>query len=146
VKGRIDLYRIVIDTNVLVSALKSKRGASFKILSLLRSDKFEFHLSVPLVCEYESLSKRAELGITWTSDEIDELLDIICLLGVKHDIWYLWRPFLSDVGDEFVAELAVTAQVDAIVTHNVKDFRGMEKFSIKILTPKEFLQEIGEAK
>jgi predicted nucleic acid-binding protein len=90
--------------------------------------------------------KRSELKLTWTKDEIDELLDIICLLGVKHEIWYLWRPFLQDAGDEFVAELAETAQAEAIVTLNVRDFKGMEKFGVKLLTPKEFLQRIGEAK
>ena len=136
----------VIDTNILVSALMSKRGASYKILSLMPTGKLEFHLSVPLVCEYESVLKRSELKLTWTMDEIDELLDIICLLGVKHEIWYLWRPFLQDAGDEFVAEVAVTAQAKAIVTQNVRDFKGMDKFGIKLLTPKEFLQRIGEAK
>ena len=136
----------VIDTNILVSALMSNRGVSYKILSLMPTGKFEFHLSVPLVCEYESVLKRSELKLTWTMDEIDELLDIICLLGVKHEIWYLWRPFLQDAGDEFVAEVAVTAQAKAIVTQNVRDFKGMEKFGIKVLTPKEFLQIIGEAK
>ncbi|MBM3240302.1 putative toxin-antitoxin system toxin component, PIN family [Candidatus Poribacteria bacterium] len=139
-------YRVVIDTGVLVSALKSNRGASFKILSLMPSGKFEFHLSVPLVCEYESVLKRTELDIQWTSEEIDELLDIICLLGIKHEIWYLWRPLLQDASDEFIAELAVTAQADAIVTHNVRNFRGVERFGIKALTPREFLQEIGETK
>ena len=139
-------HGFVIDTNVLVSALMSKRGASYKILSLMPTGKFEFHLSVPLVCEYESVSKRSELNLTWTMDEIDELLDIICLLGVKHEIWYLWRPMLQDAGDEFVAEVAVTAQAEAIVTLNVRDFKGMEKFGIEVLTPKEFLQRIGEAK
>lgn len=136
---------IVIDTSVLVAGLKSKRGASFKILSLMPSGKFEFHLSVPLVCEYESVLKRTELGIDWTSAELDELLDIICFLGVKHNIWYLWRPLLPDVEDEFIAELAIAAQADAIVIHNVRDFKGIEKFGIKVLTPKEFLQELGEA-
>lgn len=139
-------HGFVIDTNILVSALMSKRGASYKILSLLPTGKFEFHLSVPLVCEYESVLKRSELKLTWTRDEIDELLDIICLLGVKHEIWYLWRPFLQDAGDEFVAELAVTAQAEAIVTLNTRDFKGMDKFGIKLLKPKEFLQRIGEAK
>lgn len=138
-------YQIVIDTGVLVSALKSKRGASHKILSLLSSGQFDFHLSVPLVCEYEAVLKRTELDINWTSDEIDELLDIICFLGIKHEVWYLWRPLLQDAGDEFVAELAVTAQADAIVTHNVRDFKGMERFGVNIITPKELLQEIGEA-
>ena len=136
----------VIDTNILVSTLMSKRGASYKILSLMPTGKLEFHLSVPLVCEYESVLKRSELKLTWTMDEIDELLDIICLLGVKHEIWYLWRPFLQDAGDEFVAEVAVMAQAEAIVPQNVRDFKGMEKFGIKVLTPKEFLQIIGEAK
>lgn len=136
----------VIDTNVLVSALMSKRGASYKILSLMPTGKFEFHLSVPLVCEYESVLKRSELKLSWTIDEIDELLDIICLLGVKHEIGYLWRPMLQDAGDEFVAEVAVTAQAEAIVTLNVRDFKGMDKFGIEVLTPKEFLQRVGEAK
>jgi putative PIN family toxin of toxin-antitoxin system len=139
-------YGIVIDTSVLVSALKSRRGASFKILSLIPTGKFEFHLSVPLVVEYESVLKRAELDIEWTWDEIDELLDIICFFGSRHDIWYLWRPLLQDAGDEFVAELAITAEADIIVTHNVRDFKGVEKFGIRAMTPKEFLQEIGEAK
>lgn len=139
-------HGFVIDTNIFVSALKSKRGASYKILSLMPTGKFEFHLSVPLVCEYESVLKRSELNLTWTMDEIDELLDVICLLGVKHEIWYLWRPLLQDAGDEFVAEVAVTAQAEAIVTQNVRDFKDMNKFGIEVLTPKEFLQRIGEAK
>lgn len=139
-------HGFVIDTNVLVSALKSNRGASYKILSLMPTGKFEFHLSVPLVCEYESVLKRSELNLTWMIDEIDELLDIICLFGVKHEIWYLWRPLLQDAGDEFVAEVAVTAQAEAIVTQNVRDFKGLNKFGIEVLTPKEFLQKIGEAK
>lgn len=106
----------------------------------------DFHLSVPLVCEYESVLMRAELGLGWSSEEFDELLDIICLLGIKHEIWYLWRPLLRDAGDEFIAELAVAAEANAIITHNTRDFAGMEKFGVKVTTPKEFLQEIGEAK
>lgn len=116
------------------------------MLSLLSSERFTFHLSGPLVCEYEAILKRPTLEINWSNDEINELLDIICFLGVKHDIWYLWRPLLQDAGDEFVAELAVTAQVDAIITHNVKDFIGMDRFGIKVITPKELLLEIGETK
>jgi putative PIN family toxin of toxin-antitoxin system len=139
-------WSIVIDTSVMVSALKSSRGASFRILSLITSGKFAFHLSVPLIFEYEATLKRTDLNPTWTAEEIDELLDIICLFGIKHDIWYLWRPLSKDAGDDFVAELAVTAGVDAIVTHNVKDFLGMKTFGIRVLRPKEFLVEIGEAK
>lgn len=138
------IWQIVIDTNVLVAALKSKRGASFKILSLLKSGKFKIHLSVPMVLEYEEVLRRKELNLNLTDKEIENLLDIICLLGVKHDIWYLWRPVSSDPKDEFVAELAINAQVDAVITYNVKDFIGIKKFGINIITPKEFLDLLGE--
>ncbi|MGI9035586.1 MAG: putative toxin-antitoxin system toxin component, PIN family [Pyrinomonadaceae bacterium] len=77
---------IVIDTNVFVAALKSKKGASYKLLSLIRSGKFRIHLSVALVCEYEEVLKRPELGLELETGEIDDLLDIICLLGEKHQI------------------------------------------------------------
>jgi predicted nucleic acid-binding protein len=71
-------------------------------------------------------------------------LDVICLLGVKQQIWFSWRPISSDAKDDFVAELAINAQVDAIVTHNLKDFKNLERFDVKILTPGEFLHLIGE--
>lgn len=137
------IWQIVIDTNVLVAALKSKRGASFKILSLLKRGKFRIHLSVPMVLEYEEVLSRSELNLNLTKKEIERLLNIICLLGVKHEIWYLWRPLSLDAKDEFVAELAINAQVDAIVTHNVKDFVNLNKFGIKIVTPKKFLELLG---
>lgn len=103
------IWQIVIDTNILVAALKSKRGASFKILSLLKSGKYKIHLSVPMVLEYEAVLSRKKLNLNLTKKEIENLLDIICLSGVKHDIWYLWRPISSDPKDEFVAELAINA-------------------------------------
>ena len=64
----------------------------------------------------------------------------------KQKIFYQWRPLLSDEKDNFVGELAINAQVQIIVTHNVKDFQNITKFGITVLTPKEFLQLIGEIK
>lgn len=140
------MFEVVLDTCVLVSALKSQIGASFKILTLLRSNKFRIHLSTALVLEYEDVLKRPELNLNLTLQEIDKLLDILCLLGEKHHIFYQWRPLLSDVKDDFVGELAINSQVQAIITYNVKDFQNIIKFGIKVLTPQEFLQLIGEVK
>ncbi len=53
---------------------------------------------------------------------------------------------MRDAGDEFVAELAVAARADAILTYNVRDFKGIEKFGIEVVTPKDFLVAIGEAR
>ena len=135
---------IIIDTCVLVSALKSQLGASYKILSLLQSGKFTIHHSTALVLEYEDVLKRPQMNLSLTTQEIDKLLDILCLVGEKHKLFYSWRPLLKDEKDDFIGELAINAGVDAVVMHNIKDFQNITKFGIKVLTPQEFLRLIGE--
>lgn len=137
-------YQIVIDTNVLVAALRSSRGASHKLLRLINSDKFEMNVSVPLVLEYEAAAKRLIGEIPLTERDIDDILDYICAVANRKQIFYLWRPFLRDAKDDTVLELAVAASCDFIVTHNKKDFQGVERFGLEVVTPKEFLEEIGE--
>ena len=138
------MIRIVIDTCVLVSAIKSNQGASFKLLSLLPKKIFTYHISTALVLEYEDVLKRPKLNLSLTSFEVDKLLDILCLLGKKHLIHFHWRPLLNDESDDFIGELAINAKVDVIVTHNIKDFGYISKFGIGIVTPHEFLKLIGE--
>ena len=138
--------RIVIDTNVMVAALKSKRGASYKLLSIIDQDKFQISISVPLIIEYEYALKRTNLNILLTESEIDDILDYICQIADKREIFYLWRPYLKDPKDDMVLELAVESESDYIITYNQKDFQGVSKFGIKTLTPKAFLKKIGEIK
>jgi putative PIN family toxin of toxin-antitoxin system len=137
------VYQIVIDTNVWIAALRSKRGASYKLISLIGSGKFEANLSVPLVLEYEDTAKRLVGEIPLTEHDIDDILDYLCSVAHHRHIYYLWRPFLSDPRDDMVLELAVTAACDFIVTFNQSDFAGIEQFGLTALTPKEFLQKIG---
>jgi len=59
-------------------------------------------------------------------------------------IYFLWRPYLRDRNDEMVLELAVAARCDYIITYNQRDFSGAEKFGIRVIGPRPFLQEIGE--
>ena len=66
-------------------------------------------------------------------------MDYLCRVAHKQQIHFLWRPALSDPGDEFVLELAVAAQCDAIVTHNLQDFRNATQFGIPVITPADFL-------
>lgn len=136
--------QIVIDTNVLVAALMSQYGASYKLLTLLGGNTFEVHLSVPLVLEYEDVVKRLQGKIALTAGEIDDVINYICSVARRRKVHYLWRPFLNDPKDEMVLELAVAGSCDTIVTYNKRDFRGVERFGIRLLTSQEFLQEIGE--
>lgn len=136
---------IVIDTNVLIAALKSRQGASFRLLSIIGQEKFNINLSVPLLLEYEAVAKELIGGIALTAENIDDILNYICSVSKWREIFYLWRPFLKDPKDDMVLELAVTSQCDTIITYNKKDFRNVEQyFGIRVLTPKELLLEIGE--
>ena len=137
-------YQIVMDTDVLFTALRSKKGASYKLLSLIDSGKFKINISVPLLFEYEDVAKRDLSASNLREAEIDDILDYLCAVSNKHEIFFLWRPYLNDPKDDFILELAVEAQCDYIITYNTKDFKGIESFGIKTLTPKEFLQLIGE--
>jgi len=131
---------IVIDTNVLLSALYSNKGASYKLLSIIDSEKFVVNISTTLIYEYEEILKqKSKLEYKY----IDAILNYICKVGKKNKIFYLWRPKLKDVDDDFLLELAVKSN-SIIVTLNGKDFKPAKKFNIKVMTPKEFLQYIGE--
>jgi putative PIN family toxin of toxin-antitoxin system len=135
---------VVVDTNVLVAALRSRRGASHKLLQLVGTDKFNIHVSVPLVLEYESVAKRLVGETTVTAQAVDDVIDYLCSMAGRWKIYYLWRPFLRDSREDMVLELAVAAGASRIVTFNTADFSGAEKFGIELRTPKEFLKEIGE--
>jgi len=136
--------RIIIDTSVLIAALRSRRGASHKLLMLLGSEKFAISVSVPLVLEYEDAAKRLIGMAIWSERSIDDILDYICAVADHQEIFYLWRPFLKDADDDMVLEVAVAAGCDCIVTYNKADFRHAERFGLRIVTAKEFLEEIGE--
>ena len=135
---------IVIDTNVIVAALRSKRGASHRLLCLLGGSKFETSISVPLILEYEQACKEVEHELTLSAREVDDVIDYVCLVSKHRRVFYLWRPFLRDPKDDMVLELAVSAQCDFIVTFNIRDFSGIEQFGLKAVTPQEFLRILGE--
>lgn len=140
----VPIPQIVIDTNVLVTAQRSKRGASAKLLSLVGTGRFDIHVSVPLVLEYEAvlLRDRAELGLT--QEDVADVVDALCALAKHQKIYFLWRTYLRDRNDEMVLELAVAARCDYIITYNQRDFSGADTFGIRVIDPRTFLQAIGE--
>ena len=138
--------RVVIDTNVLVSALKSQRGAAFALISLLPSEHFQPALSVPLYAEYQDVLTRPEHLIeNLSTKDIQRFLRYICKISHRQNIFFLWRPRLKDPKDEMVLELAAASQSRYIITYNLRDFKGVERFGIKALTPAAFLKKIRRA-
>ena len=133
--------RVAIDTNVLVAALRSKRGAAYQVLKRMRERRFEFVLSVPLFLEYEDVLKRPGL-VPLPMATIDKLLKLLARNGIARDIFFLWRPFLKDAKDDMVLEVALAGGCSAIVTYNTKDFVGADQLNIEVLTPQEFLRRL----
>jgi putative PIN family toxin of toxin-antitoxin system len=136
--------QVVLDTNVLVAGLRSRQGASFQLLSQVGRGRFEICVSVALVLEYEEVLVRERPALGLSSRDIDGLLDYLCSVARRQEIHFLWRPLLRDAGDDMVLELAVAGGCDAIITFNRRDFEGAELFGVRILTPPEFLQVIGD--
>ena len=130
--------RVVIDTNVLVAALRSSKGAAFRVLTQMRDRRFEFVLSVPLFLEYEDVLKRPGL-VPLPMVAIDKLLKLLALNGTPREIFFLWRPFLKDAKDDMVLEVALAGGCAAIVTYNRKDFEGASQLGIEVWTPQELL-------
>jgi len=134
---------IAYDTNVMVAALRSRRGASYQLLSLLGEGRFEIGVSVPLVLEYEDALAR-DLEGPYSRQDVEDLLDFLCQVAHRQRIFFLWRPCLPDPKEDMVLELAVAARCEAIVTHNARDFVGTERLGIRIDTPGSFLRILKE--
>lgn len=137
------LSRVVLDTNVVVSALRSRSGASFRLLSMVGKGQFDISVSVPLVLEYEDAIGRHLDKTGLTSSQLDDVLDYLCSVAIRQDVFYLWRPMLRDPKDDLVLELAVAAQCRDVITFNLRDFAGSERFGVKVRRPHELLAEIG---
>jgi len=128
---------------VFISALLSQQGASYRLLTLIGRGLFDVNLSISLFAEYEAVAKRMLDQLPLSEQDLEEILDYLCAVANRRSVFFLWRPFLPDPGDDMVLELAVAARVQYIVTYNKRDFRGSEQFGIQIVTPKEFLDQIG---
>jgi putative PIN family toxin of toxin-antitoxin system len=136
---------LVIDTNILVSALRSRLGASFALVQAIRAGTIKMACTPALFLEYEDVLKRPsqledfELMI----EDIDDILNDLATFIVPVNTHYQWRPQLRDPSDEMVLEAAVNASAHAIVTFNFRDFGPAEKFGVHVLTPQQAFAQFG---
>ena len=133
-----------MDTNVFIAALRSKSGASYRLLLLVGLGRFEVVMSVPLVLGYEAVANRMMAEIPIDGGGLEDLLSYLCGVADPVKIHFLWRPLLGDAKDDMVLELAVAGHCDCIVTHNGKDFEGGIRFGIEVISARNFLRSIGE--
>jgi putative PIN family toxin of toxin-antitoxin system len=141
------MKRVVLDTNVLTAAFRSRNGASFAIVQLITQRVIVPLVTTALFIEYEAVLKRVEQVSVhgFSPADIDALLAEFAAIAEPINVHFRWRPQLTDPKDELVLEAAVNARADALVTHNVRDFEAVkDRFGMRVLRPAELLKEIRE--
>jgi putative PIN family toxin of toxin-antitoxin system len=136
--------RVILDTNVVVAALRSSRGASAQILRLVSVRECSIAISASLVFEYEEVLVRELVPAFVSLEQVDQVIKFLCAIGEQHDPSPVNRPFLSDPDDDFLVDLAVSAGVEYVVTHNVRDLDGAKDYGITAITPGQFLGLLRE--
>lgn len=139
------MKRVVLDTNILTAALRSRSGASFAILQLTAKRAIRPLVTTALFLEYEAVLKRPEHVAVhrFMPPEIDDLMAEMAALAEAVDVHFRWRPQLSDPQDELVLEAAVNGRADALVTHNIRDFEAVkDRFGLRVIRPSELLEEV----
>jgi putative PIN family toxin of toxin-antitoxin system len=139
------MIRVVLDTDVVVTALRSAAGGSNAVLREVAYGKIQPLVTPALFLEYEAVLKRPEqrlahgLGLRG----IDRFLAALAASCEAVEVSFQWRPQLADANDEMVLEAAVNGQANALITHNVRDFAtAAERFGLSVLRPGELLKEL----
>ena len=141
------MIRVVLDTNILVAAFRSRDGASNLLLRYVAGGKLMPLISVALFLEYEAVLKRAEEQLVHrlSIPDVDNVLAAFASASEVVDVSFLWRPQLKDPKDEMVLQTAVNGRAEFLVTHNVKDFRAAaDKFSINLITPGDLVRKLKD--
>src|SRR6202166_1243642 len=137
--------RIVVDTSVIVAALRSQLDASNRMLTLVAERRLVPLVTTALFFEYEDVLNRPEqrLATGMAKEDVVGFLAALASAAEPVDVHFMWRPQLADPADELMLEAAVNGRASAIVTHNVRDFLPAARdFKIEVVTPGVMVQRM----
>lgn len=137
--------RLVLDTNVIVAAFRSRNGASNLLLRAVDRGVLIPLCSTALFLEYEAVLSREETrkATGHSLEDVAAVMSALAAVAEGVDISFRTRPMLSDVADEMVLEAALNGQAGAIVTHNVRDFRPALTLGVTVATPGEIVRRLN---
>jgi putative PIN family toxin of toxin-antitoxin system len=131
--------RLVLDTNIIVSAALKPDGLQRTVLVLALSKPARLFVSAPILLEYQTVLSRSELGIRkGLRVQLLQLIANRCKLVTPP------RPIqvTSDPSDNIFIECADVARADYLITGNPRDFPTFWK-KTKIITSREFMQVVS---
>src|SRR2546422_11639748 len=95
---------VVIDTNVLEAAMRSRRGASLAMLDMVGRGRFEIAISVPMILEYEEVLMRGVGRRGRKKEVVRNVLDYLCAVGRRQEVFLFWRPTFTAAAVDMVLD------------------------------------------
>lgn len=139
----------VIDTNIFISALMKADTTPRQVLRYCLQGGVLPLIGNALYLEYEEVANRKSLfnNSSVTQQERDALFNSLLRRCEWVNIYYRWRPNLSDEADNHLIELAVAGNADYLVTGNTKDFDRYELSfpDLQVVTAAQFKQVVEES-
>jgi putative PIN family toxin of toxin-antitoxin system len=133
--------KIVVDTNVLVSALIQVKGIPARILDLILSGQVKVVLDHRIYSEYQDVLLRPEFG--FAPEAVDNLLEFFLQSGER--VYTITTSItLPDVYDGKFLEVAIDGSADFLVTGNLKHFPARQRRGVRVVSPRECWEEWGE--
>lgn len=139
-------YRVILDTNVILAAMRSQTGASHRLLLGIGHPRWQSVITPALRYEYEDVARRPGNAPGLSSWEITNILDLIYQESHRQLVWFSWRPLSPDPGDDTILEAAIAGGCDFVVSFNERHLRAAKEFGIGVLKPADLLKLIGESK
>ena len=137
-------FRVVLDTNVIVAALRSKSGASHRLLLTLGHPRWQSVVTPALMYEFEDVARRPGNAPELSAEDISAVLDLLYQRSNRQFVYFRWRPLSPDPGDDLILEAAIAGNCDVVVSFNEWHLRAASEFGMEVLKPFEFLKRIGE--
>ena len=137
-------YRVVLDTNVIVAAMRSRVGASHRLLLTMGHPRWQSVVTPALMYQYEEVARRPGNAPGLSAQDVSDILDLIYQRSHRQFVYFRWRPVSPDPGDDLVLDAAIAGRCDVVVSFNERHLRPAGEFGIEVLKPAEFLKRIGE--
>lgn len=133
--------RVVLDTNVLVSALHFPKGALSLVWQFLLEGKFRLILSPSIVEETTGILRSRFL---WQEDDIQHALKLLARKALVIRVTTVPNVVPDDPKDNHILASALAVKADMIVSGDKDLLRLKEYEDIPIVRPIDFLRTLGK--